>query len=196
MVETGGRIVVRWREPRHYAGPVSPFSKGGIALGLVMALFFVFAASWNMAAYTFWSILAYGLTFTLLLMGIAVRAWLLLGVDVWVWVPFVASAYILAWLVPALWPKISCILWREQVAPQTKVGRALFAIALCLAPGVGVMGALLGMFSSRRGELSRAYLVMALLFSAVAIVISFAFSYQLWPHRPWAQDRPARKAGA
>ncbi len=102
MVEKGGGIVVRWREPRHYAGPVSPFSKGGIALGLVMALFFVFAASWNMAAYTFWSILAYGLTFTLLLMGIAVRAWLLLGVDVWVWVPFVASAYILAWLVPAL----------------------------------------------------------------------------------------------
>ena len=82
------------------------------------------------------------------------------------------------------------------MAPQTKVGRAVFAIALGLAPVAGVIGAIFGMTSSRLGKLRQVYIFGAPTATFVAAAFAFAISYQLWPHRPWAQDRPARKAEA
>lgn len=47
--------------------------------------------------------------------------------------------------------RISSFLYREQTAPETKLGRMLFWFSFSLAPLIGVLGASLGQFASRSG---------------------------------------------
>lgn len=107
---------------------------------------------------------------------------------VWVWLVPILAAYLLAWMLPALKPRLSALLWQEQMAPETRIGRAVLAISLSLAPVAGVLGASMGMFASRLGEISASLIIGGTLMTMSSIGFAFAAAYQLWPERPWATD--------
>ena len=85
----------------------------------------------------------------------------------------------LAWIFPALKPTLSSFLWREQTAPQTRLGQALLTTVITIVPVAGVLGASIGMYGSRFGETTFVLLVAASLGSVVSIGFAFAAAYQL-----------------
>ncbi|MGH2621927.1 MAG: hypothetical protein ACRDHG_15350 [Anaerolineales bacterium] len=170
-----------------------PISISVIRLGLLSSVPVIIAAMWSWWTYSWWARLSVQALVTLQFLAIAARCWtLVIGIS-WVWLVPILSAYLLAWALPALNPRLSAILWREQWTPQTRVGRALLGLALAIGPSAGVLGASFGMFGNRFGETSIVVAVMAALSSSVAIGFAFAISYQLWPERPWTKDMGAKQ---
>lgn len=125
---------------------------------------------------------------------IAVRNWLAIYDGNGLWLLPVLVGFILAWILPLVSPDLSEFLWREQNAPQTKVGRVVMGVLLAIAPVAGTLGASFGMFSSRFGELELAYLVIGSLSSVTAIGLAAGFSYQLWRNPPWANHVMEQRA--
>ncbi len=174
-------------------GFLPPISISVIRLGLLSAIPVVIAVMWSWWTYNWWARLAAPALWTILILATATRAWFLLIGITWIWMVPILSAYLLAWATPALNPRVSAVLWREQVAPQTRVGRALLVLALAIGPSAGVIGASVGLFGSRFGETEAVILAIAALSSAVAIGFAFAIAYQLWPERPWGQNNAGDK---
>lgn len=175
-------------------GLIPPISLPFIRLGLVMSLMAVVAAMANWWSYNWWARLALGVMVTLQFLAIGARAWsILVGLEWW-WIVPAIGAYAVARALPLLRPGISSVLWREQVAPETRIGRLLLAIALGIGPSAGVIGASIGMFGSRAGELNAVFLVGGTLSATGSIGLAFALSYQLWPERPWGAI-PSTDAG-
>ncbi len=169
-------------------GLLPPISVPVVRLGLIFAVPAIFAAMLNWWSYNWWSRISLVAVWSLLILATAARAWFLLIGITWVWLLPILLAYLLAWAMPAINPRVSAILWREQTTPQTRVGRIVLVIALAIGPSAGVIGASLGMFGSRFGETESVILAIAVLMTAVAIGFAFAFGYQLWPERPWAKN--------
>lgn len=172
-------------------GLIPPPSMKGLLVGLSLALLAVLAAMWSWKTYSWWARVLTGILFTLEILALAARCWNMLLPNPWLWAPFIGVAYITAWLLPAVVPAFSAVFWREQIAPQTRAGRFILGVSLGLVPVVGVLGASVGMFSSRFGELAVTYLVIAILGSVTAPGLAFAFAYQVWPDRPWADQASA-----
>lgn len=92
--------------------------------------------------------------FFLIMFVMAARAWLMIigNVALWVlWMTILLSAYILAWALLYLKPKLSALLWREQYAPETRVGMAVLGISAKFLPIASTSGALFGMYATRDG---------------------------------------------
>ena len=88
--------------------------------------------------------------------------WLLLGMLPIAILPFVDK-------------KLSELLYREQVAPQTKIGRIIFTISLGIAPIIGVLGASWGRVLSRGGSSSSFIAIGYLMYFATLGGIFFSF---------------------
>lgn len=164
------------------------FSTTALKVGIGLAIPAMLAAVWNWWTYHWWARLTLAILWTLQFLSIAARAWAGAIPVAWVWLAPILSAYLLAWMLPALKPTLSSFLWREQTAPQTRFGRAFMTVMITLAPVAGVLGASIGMFGSRFGETTFVLLVGASLGSMVSIGFAFTAAYQLWPERPWAKD--------
>ncbi len=176
-------------------GLMPPISIPTIRLGLLWLVATTAVCVWAWATYNWWARVATAALLSIQWLVIAARSWLLVVASPWMLLVPVLLAYLLAWALPALDPRLSVILWREQTAPQTRIGRALLVLALAVGPSAGVIGASLGMFGSRFGESESVLLAMVVLSSAVGFGFAFAASYQIWPERPWANDtEPQRKA--
>jgi len=173
-------------------GFLPPISISAMRIGWALAILIGLAAMWSWWNFNWWARLAGTALWTIQILATAARAWILLIGVTWIWMVPILSAYLLAWAMPVLNPRASAILWREQMTPQTRVGRIVLGLALAIGPSAGVIGASVGMFGSRFVETNSVILVMAALSSAVAIGFAFAISYQLWPVRPWAKDRAAK----
>ena len=66
--------------------------------------------------------------------------------------PFVVL-FCIAWLLPAISPSVSASMWKEQTAPQTKVGQANNEVGLLAWIGRSwELGASAGMALTRTGE--------------------------------------------
>jgi hypothetical protein len=85
---------------------------------------------------------------------------------------------------------VADILWREQNTPVSKFGRAFLIASISLAPIAGVIGASAGLFARRLGIMRPVFSMTAALALLVSVGMAFAFSYQLWPERPWAKKGP------
>lgn len=167
-------------------GLLPPFSVAGLLLGLALAVVAVVAALWSWWNYEWWARFIVTGIWTLMFFAMTARAWTAIVPSLGLWlVPFVIT-YLLSWALPIISPSLSEFLWREQTTPQTKLGRFLLAAGLSLAPVAGTLGAIIGMFGSRFGELSGTLLIIAILGSIATVIITFSVSYQLWPERPWA----------
>ncbi|MFV2045675.1 MAG: hypothetical protein ACC700_20905 [Anaerolineales bacterium] len=174
-------------------GFLPPVSIATIRLGLLFSVPVIIAAMWSWWTYNWWARLATPGLWTILILAIAARAWMLVMGVTWIWLVPILSAYLLAWAMPALNPRASAILWREQMTPQTRVGRVIMGLTLAIGPSAGVIGASVGIFGSRFSETESVILVMAVLASAVAIGFAFAISFQFWPERPWAKNTITEK---
>lgn len=173
-------------------GVFPPISAAAIRLGLIFSVPVIIAAMWNWWTYNWWARLAVQALVTLQFLAIAARGWTLAIGVTWIWLIPVVSAYLLAWAMPALNPRTSAMLWREQWTPQTRVGRVLLGLALAIGPSAGVLGASLGMFGGRIGETGAVVAVGSALASFVAIQLAFVISFQLWPERPWAKESASK----
>ena len=117
---------------------------------------------------------------TLALLAIGLRAWLAWATVSWVWISVIVALFLLAWIVPAIAPDLSRWLWREQVAPETRVGRRLLALSLGILPAVGVISATAGLLLARTGEVRLGWLLVAILATASAIAWGQSTSHQLF----------------
>ena len=165
---------------------VPHFSLNALYLGVAMATLSVIISVWNWRKYSWWSRLSTSLMMSLFFFAISARAWSEVFDIIWIWLLPILLLYILAWILPLISPSISQALWREQTAPQTRMGRAFMAIVLALAPLAGVLGAGFGMYGSRFGKAGAVNVVMGVLGLSLTCVLPFATMHQLWPKRPWA----------
>lgn len=153
-------------------------------LGITSIVFAVVIGIWNWKVYSCASRITLGALWSAQMLTIGIISWTQVYPPLWVY-PMVI-AYIFAWTLPAFDPSFSKFLWREQTAPQTRLGRILLGLALSLAPIAGAVGAGVGMFGSRFDGTSRIYLISGPLFLVVAIGMAFSFAYQILPDCPWA----------
>jgi hypothetical protein len=174
---------------------IPPFSMDALKIAAIVTFVAVIVAFWNWMTYDWWARLAISAILSLQVLGITARAWLGVPPSIWPWLFPTLLIYIAAWILPATMPRLSRLIWREQSAPQTRLGRALMALMIGLVPIVGGFGAGFGMFGSRFGEAQIVYIVLGILGTFSAAIISFATMYQLWPERPWAQKANPKSKG-
>ncbi len=96
------------------------------------------------------------------------------------WLLVFLVMYALAWLLPYLRPALSSIILREQMAPETKLGKGCMSIALGGLPTIGSIAAVIGLHASRSGEENVVYLIMGIIGILTALAGSQAFSHQIW----------------
>ena len=166
---------------------VPSYSPRALAIGVGLTVVGVVAAAWVSLSPSWWAAMVSVNSWLLLFLGVSLRAWANLIPQVWVWLVPLVAAYLLAWALPAISPKLSARLLRDQFAPETRWGRGCLTLALVVGPAAGALGASVGMYGSRFGQGTAVMLVIAVLASAVAVGFAQAVVQQSWPKRPWAQ---------
>jgi len=174
-------------------GLIPPFSISAFWIGIGLAALAIPVGLWNWWTYNWWARLTILLLWTVQILLLASRGWSQLIPIIWIWLVPILGAYVVAWLLPALNPVLSGVLWREQWCPETRMGRAIMGVVLAVGPSAGVLGASFGLYGSRFGEANLVYLALATLGSMAAIGIAFANAYVLWPERPWAKQAGSSK---
>jgi len=166
---------------------VPTYSPSALLAAVGATLIGTIAGAWGITKANWWAGVVFFNSWLLLILGLAIRAWASLIPQVWVWLVPLVAAYLLAWALPAISPKLSARLLREQFAPETRWGRGCLTLFLVVGPAAGALGASVGMYGTRFGQSSAVMLVMAVLGSAVGVGFAQAFAQQVWPKRPWAQ---------
>lgn len=166
---------------------IPSFSITAVRIGILLAIIGTLTGIWNWWTYSWWARFAVMVIWSLFLFGITIRAWMGIVSDTWAWLVPLLIAFILGWTLPIISPALSDFLWQEQTTPQTRTGRTLLAIGISIAPAAGAIGASIGMFGSRFGEIKGTLLILAILGTITNIVLPFIISYQLWPDRPWVK---------
>jgi hypothetical protein len=118
--------------------------------------------------------------FFLLFLLLGSRAWLKIvsNIYVWeIWMAVVMLAYLLAWALPRINPKITAKLWKEQYSPETKSGRALLKIFAVFLPIAGAGGAFIGIYSQNENP---GLLFIGIAACLVSIGLAQVTSYQFW----------------
>ena len=164
-----------------------PYSSSAMKVAIGLTLVGTMGAVWGISKANWWGGIVLLNSWFLLILGFAIRAWALVIPQVWIWLVPLVAAYLLAWALPAISPKLSARLLREQFAPETRWGRGCLTLFLVVGPAAGTLGASVGMYGSRFGQGNAVMLVIAVLSSAVAVGFAQAAAEQVWPRRPWAQ---------
>jgi len=164
------------------------YSPVALAVGVGVTLGGATALAWSNRTNNWWTRVVGMNSLLLLLMGIALRAWASVIPQVWIWLTFPVAAYVLAWMLPAINPKLSAQLLNEQMAPETRWGRGCLSVALVIGPAAGTLGASVGMYGSRFGQGPLVLIATGALLSMTTVAFAQAASQQLWPDRPWARN--------
>jgi hypothetical protein len=164
------------------------YSALGLTLAILLTLTASILAAYNVKRDNWWTQVAGSAIWSIELMGAAVRGWDSVVSGFWVWALPIMGAYAAAWVLPIYARELSVKLWREQNAPQTKLGRVIMAIVLSVFPVAGVLGAQVGMYGTRAGHMDSVMLFIAVVASVTSIGLAFTISYQFWPKRPWRQQ--------
>jgi hypothetical protein len=127
-------------------------------------------------------------TWPILFFAIGVRALISQLSHGWIWIILLLICYILAWLIPAITPKLSALLWREQTNPQTRLGTGCIGIITRFSAPIMGLGPLAGMYLSRYGYGDIAMMLVGTLLCPSAIAMAQILSHQLWNKRPWVQQ--------
>ena len=119
----------------------------------------------------------------LLMFTMGARGWFVIvgNVVLWaLWTTLLLTAYILAWVLPTLNPKLSALLWREQYTPETRSGRFFLSTSVKILPIAGASGALIGMYATRSGHDNLVAFIIGILGSMVSIGFAQVVSHQFW----------------
>ena len=155
------------------------YSPLALLIGVLIAVVGLLAAMWNLRAYSRSSRLATAIAWSLMVILLAARSLALVIDPWWLWAVPLAALYFIAWALPAIRPGTSALLWREQTAPRTQLGRGCLALAIAMAPIAGALGASVGIFGSRFGMDGVVTLAVGGLALMGALAISFSTSYQV-----------------
>jgi hypothetical protein len=163
-----------------------PFSPLSVTIGIGSIIVGTGVAIWNWRSFNWTSRFGASLIWSLQVLMIGIRAWLEVYPRIWL-LPILVC-YCLAWILPGFAPVFSKLFWREQTAPQTRLGRIILGMFISLAPVAGAVGASIGMYTARFSGISGTYLIIGPGFLILAIGMAFAFSYQILPYTPWTQS--------
>ena len=133
----------------------------------------------------------FGNAIFLIMLVIAARAWLLIvgNVALWaLWMTLLLGAYLLAWALPSLNPKLSALLWREQYNPETNVGKAVLGISAKFLPIASTSGVLFGMYTTGDGHDNLVLLFVGIAFSLLSIGLA-----QVGSHNFWQEDQKRKQ---
>ena len=166
-------------------GLLPTYSSSALAVGLSLATVATAASLWNWRTYAWAARSATSMILSLMIFLLASRSLASVLGPMWMSVLLLLLVYLVSWLLPIVAPRLSARIWREQMTPQTRLGRGCLALSIAVAPVAGVLGASVGLFGHRFGQGDAIYLVGGLLAWVGALGISFAASHQLWPERPW-----------
>lgn len=166
---------------------VFPFySPQALLAGLVLAGTGIVAGMWNLVAYSRYSRLATALVWSLMVLLLGARSLSMTLDPWWLWAVPLVGVYVAAWTLPATRPGTSELIWREQMAPRTRLGRGCLAMAIAAAPIAAALGASVGIFGGRFGTDDLVFAVVGVLALMGASAIAFSTSYQLRSDRPVA----------
>lgn len=129
----------------------------------------------------------FGNAFFLLILAMGARGWFVVvgNTTTWAfWMAIIIAAYVLAWALPALNPRLSALLWKEQYTPETKFGRAFLSFSSRILPIAGSGGALIGMYGTRSGQDN----LIALLVGILATIVPIGWA-QVASHQFYREDR-------
>ena len=91
--------------------------------------------------------------------------------------------FIIASVLPILLPRLSEWIWRESTAPETKAGQSCLFLSLRIAPIVGSVSALIGIFARRGGYAFGLTIIIGVIFFLSAIGLAQLISHQIWQER-------------
>lgn len=160
------------------------------AISILIAVLGVCFSVWSAKAPGWPPRLGGGILIAFLFLGVGLRFWAMVASGPWLWlvVLLFIALFVLAWFLPAVSSSLSARLWREQVAPESQIGRKISRLLLALGlGGAGVVGASSGMALARTGGAGIAYLLVALGMSILGVLIAQGFAHQLWPSTPWGE---------
>jgi hypothetical protein len=157
-----------------------PPSPAIIAIAFLLSATGVVAANWGRLGNARASQVTALFVLTLFFLLIAIRLWDFVLPLSWVWVAPLVAAFILAWVLPRLDSSMSTFLFREQHSPRTRLGRLVLTLALAIGPAAGVLGASVGLSSSRFGDQDLVFVVMAALTTVIAVGWSQSMAHQLF----------------
>jgi hypothetical protein len=96
-----------------------------------------------------------------------------------VWSILLTFSFLIALLLPIISPSISKFLWREQIQPETFVGKNLLNIIILIAPIAGTLGASLRLIKGEVSEYPVTFFIFGVLSWFFATLMTFAMSYQI-----------------
>ena len=134
-------------------------------------------------------------TWPLLIFAMGARSLISQLPNGWIWITLLLACYILAWLIPAIDPKLSALLWREQTAPETRLGKGCMGFFMKFSPSIMALGPISGIYLSRHGYDNVFFLVFGISMCLLSIILGQLISHQLWPKRPWAQQGESETEG-
>jgi len=142
---------------------------------------------WGIRTRNWWGQMAFGFFWPILFLGMAIRAWAYLAPPAWIWIFLLGLAYAFVWLLPAIYPRLSAVIAREQLAPETAMGRGCFTVAIAILPAAAGLGAAFGLAGGQFVGESIPHFTVAILATVTALAAAQLMAHQLWPKRPWAQ---------
>jgi len=174
---------------------ITPAYSDEVALAAAaIAAIGVIASAWAFRSRAWWLQLVVLNGYFLLFLGFGIRA----GAEVFpgsiIWPISLVFLYLFAWAIPWLLPHVSGRIAAEQLTPTTPLGRGCLIIALGLVPAAGALSYLVSRLPAGRGFGDLRMILIAVIFSAVAVGGSQAFSHQYWQKRPWAKRIETTKA--
>ena len=176
-------LIIIFMPPRMFCSEV---------IGITSIIFAIPIAIWNWKVYSKASRKTLTALLSIQILIIGFRSWNQVYSHFWLYP--MTGAYILAWFLPAIDPALSKLLWREQTAPKTKLGRLILGLSLSLVPVAGVLGSSIGMFRSRFEGITGMYLIAGPLSFVTAIAIAIS-SYQIWSDHPSAKQIEGSRNG-
>lgn len=164
------------------------YSPVALGIALVIGLAGAVAAVDGAGRATWWHQIVVVNSWFLLMLGLAIRSWNAVVPALGLWVPLFVGLYALAWSLPSIEPKLSALLYREQIAPETRIGRGCLGLALAVGGAAAGTGATLGMYGARYGQEKLVLLAMAALGTFVTLGWGQYVAHDMWPKRPWGEQ--------
>jgi hypothetical protein len=99
------------------------------------------------------------------------------------WILLLLALYALAWFLPYIDSKISAVILREQMTPQSKAGKIYLQVVRRVIVPLSGAGVLLGLYSSRRGKDDFVTFSIGILTILGMLVGAQAISHRIWEQR-------------
>lgn len=121
--------------------------------------------------------------------GFAIRNFALITPGQGIWVSLIILSFLVVIFLPVFSPAISNLLWREQTEPQTVFGKKLLNILLLIAPVAGTLAASVRFIKTSANGYPISFFISGVFSWFIAIIMTFAFWYQVWQVRPWRNKK-------